>query len=154
MIAAPQSVVIFSRTAARRYALQRPVITGSANEADLAQALRLQMAHAAIDLSGCTSLGGLAALIARAALVVCNDTGVSHVAAAMRTPSVVIACGSDTNRWAPADTALHRVLANYPSCRPCSFKVCPYAHECAEQISVAEVLEAVNAQLRVRAAYG
>ena len=124
------------------------VVTGSANEADIVRALAARMTGEAVDLTGRTSLGALAALIARSALVVCNDTGVSHVAAAMGTPSVVIACGSDTRRWAPADAALHRVLAKYPACRPCGHPVCPYSHECAREISVAEVLDAVRAQFQ------
>ena len=50
-------------------------------------------------------------------------------------------------RWAPADAALHRVLAKHPACRPCGHPVCPYSHECAREISVAEVLDAVRAQI-------
>jgi ADP-heptose:LPS heptosyltransferase len=93
-----------------------------------------------MDLSGRTTLGGLAALIARARLLVCNDTGVSHVAAAMRTPSVVIACGSDPRRWAPLDAVLHRVLYREINCRPCAHRECPIGHPCALGVSVHEVL--------------
>jgi ADP-heptose:LPS heptosyltransferase len=64
----------------------------------------------AVDLAGRTSLGLLAALVARSALVVCNDTGVSHMAAAARTPSVVISPVSDPRRWGPLDRRLHRVV--------------------------------------------
>ena len=55
-------------------------------------------------------LGGLAALAARARLVVANDTGISHIAAAVKAPSVIVATGSDARRWAPLDRQLHRVL--------------------------------------------
>jgi ADP-heptose:LPS heptosyltransferase len=66
---------------------------------------------------------------------------VSHVAAALGTPSVVIACGSDTARWAPLDGERHRVLASYPACRPCMFDTCPYGHECATAIGVDDVID-------------
>ncbi|WP_244828219.1 glycosyltransferase family 9 protein [Caballeronia sp. TF1N1] len=123
-------------------------LTGSAGEAPITSHIARALEGCdAIDLTGKTSLGGLAALVAKAQLVVCNDTGISHIAAAMRTKSVVIASGSDTRRWAPLDHERHRVLADYPSCRPCSFRDCPYGHPCALNISVAQVLDVAHAQL-------
>jgi ADP-heptose:LPS heptosyltransferase len=119
-------------------------VTGGANEASLTAHVA---GTCAIDLAGRTSLGALAALVARARLIVCNDTGLSHVAAAMRTRSVVIASGSDTRRWAPLDQARHRVLADWPACRPCAFRECPYGHECALNVSVQSVIAAAFAQL-------
>ncbi|MDR5763465.1 glycosyltransferase family 9 protein [Caballeronia sp. LZ035] len=125
----------------------RIAVTGSRGEAALTEHVAQNGGPNAIDLAGATSLGGLAALVGRARLIVCNDTGLSHVAAAMRTPSVVIASGSDTHRWAPTDHARHRVLADWPACRPCAFRVCPYEHECATNIGVPAVLDAARAQL-------
>jgi ADP-heptose:LPS heptosyltransferase len=55
-------------------------------------------------------VGGLAALLADAAVTVSNDTGTSHLAAAVSAPSIVIFSGSDPLRWAPLDRALHRPL--------------------------------------------
>ncbi|SAK56712.1 glycosyltransferase family 9 protein [Caballeronia ptereochthonis] len=126
----------------------RVAVTGSASEAPLTVRVTGDAGAHAIDLAGRTSLGALAALVAKARLIVCNDTGLSHVAAAMRTPSVVIASGSDTRRWAPLDHARHRVLADWPACRPCAFRTCPHGHECALNISVQAVLDAAFAQLR------
>jgi ADP-heptose:LPS heptosyltransferase len=122
-------------------------ITGTAAEAPLTGAVLGAMTAPALHLGGATSLGGLAALVAHARLVVCNDTGISHIAAAMATASVVIASGSDTRRWAPLDHARHRVLADYPACRPCMFRDCPYGHPCALNVSVKQVVETARAQL-------
>ncbi|KVM58908.1 ADP-heptose--LPS heptosyltransferase [Burkholderia gladioli] len=121
------------------------VLTGTPGEAALAREFAAAFAGPHVDLVGRTSLGGLAALIAGARLLVCNDTGVSHVAAALGTPSVVVACGSEVARWAPTDTARHRVLADHPACRPCMFEVCPYGHECAMAIEPDAVVEAARA---------
>ncbi|SAK99086.1 glycosyl transferase family protein [Caballeronia fortuita] len=122
-------------------------VTGSAGEASLTARVANDAGADVIDLAGQTSLGSLAALVAKARLIVCNDTGLSHVAAAMRTPSVVVASGSDTHRWAPLDHARHRVLADWPACRPCSFRECPYGHECALNVSVQSVIATAFAQL-------
>jgi ADP-heptose:LPS heptosyltransferase len=122
-------------------------ITGTAAEAPLTCAVLGAMCAPALHLAGSTSLGGLAALVAHARLVVCNDTGISHIAAAVATASVVVACGSDTRRWAPLDHARHRVLADYPPCRPCMFRDCPYGHPCALNVGVEQVAGTAREQL-------
>jgi len=107
------------------------VITGTAGERELTATVKQAMREPALDLAGRTTLGSLAATIGRARLLVCNDTGVSHIAAAMKTPSVVVACGSDPKRWAPLDRELHRVLWHDVPCRPCAHRECPIGHGCA-----------------------
>lgn len=116
------------------------VLTGTAGEAALTARVASAMHAPALDLAGRTTLGGLGALIARARLLVCNDTGVSHIAAAMGTASVVIACGSDPKRWAPLNRELHRVLAADVPCRPCAHRACPIGHPCALQVTAAAVI--------------
>lgn len=86
------------------------VLTGVASERPIAQRVTACMRHAAVNMVGQTDLGTLAALVAKAALVVCNDTGISHVAAAVKTPSVVISTADNPARWAPKNKQLHRVL--------------------------------------------
>lgn len=125
----------------------RVVLTGGAHERDIAQALTARTHEPIIDFCSKTSLGTLAALIAHARLLICNDTGVSHIAAAMGTRSVVVACGSDVARWAPLNAQRHDVLAKHPKCRPCMFHSCPYGHECATEISVAQVMRHVRTML-------
>jgi ADP-heptose:LPS heptosyltransferase len=66
------------------------------------------MHHPALDLAGDTDLGTFAAVIARMDLLVTNDTGASHLAAASGTPSVVLFGPSRPSVWGPLDTARHR----------------------------------------------
>lgn len=129
------------------------VLTGSTDEiplvADLRRALRAAnpvnpLVH---DVAGRTSLGGMAALVAGSRLLVCNDTGVSHIAAGLRHPSVIIASGSDVCRWAPLDAQRHRVLWADAPCRPCAFDRCPHGHRCAWDVTPSAVLAAIDAQL-------
>ena len=84
-------------------------ITGSSGEADLAQYLQRLLPNT-VNLAGKTELGTLAALLRDARLLVCNDTGVSHLAAATRTPSVVLFSETDPARWAPLDTSRHLAI--------------------------------------------
>lgn len=88
----------------------RVVLTGTTAEATVTGAVIAAMKYPVLDLTGQTDLGTLAVLLARARLVLCNDTGVSHLAAALHVPSVVIFTASAPDRWAPLDRARHRVL--------------------------------------------
>lgn len=119
------------------------VLTGGGPEAPLVDRLAAVMRAPAVNLVGRTSLWALGALIAGAERVVCNDTGVSHIAAALQVPSVVISCGADVARWAPLDRTLHTVLWHDMACRPCAHASCPVGHGCAEGVSVAAVLHAL-----------
>lgn len=118
------------------------VLTGSFGEGELVGELAARIGTPVVNLCGQTSLGTLATLIGHARLLLCNDTGASHIAAAMDTPSVVVSCGSDSARWAPLDASLHQVLAFHPPCRPCMHQECPVeGHPCARQIEVPPVVE-------------
>jgi len=122
-------------------------VTGSLGEAALVQALVARIGVEAVDLCGATSLGELAAVLSRCRLLVCNDTGISHVATAVDAPSVVIASGSDVKRWAPLDAHLHPVLHAPAECRPCAFDQCPVGHLCALGVEPEQVLEQARRQL-------
>ncbi len=115
----PGANAVYRRWPAERYAAVADslaaqgltiVLTGTAGEAAVTNAVARAMQGPAIDLAGRTSLGALGVLIAGAALLVSNDTGVSHLAAALRTRSVIIAPESQVMRWAPLDWARHHVI--------------------------------------------
>lgn len=123
-------------------------LTGARDEAALTAEVAARMQRPALDLAGRTSLGALAALVARCRLVVANDTGISHVAAALGTRSVIVSSGGDAARWAPLDRGRHHVLHAAAPCRPCAHEACPYPeHPCARDVAVAQVLDAARALL-------
>lgn len=117
------------------------VLTGMAEEAGIGEAVKAHMNSPVADLMGRTTLGTLAAVARNARLVISNDTGMSHVAAALETPSVVICCGADASRWRPLNAALHPVLWSDVPCRPCQHVHCPTQHECADGVSVAQAID-------------
>lgn len=123
------------------------VLTGTADEAAIGAAVKSYMHSPVIDLMGRTSLGTLAALVSNARLVISNDTGMSHVAAALETASIVVCCGADAKRWQPLNAELHPALWADVPCRPCSHRECPTQHECASGVSSRQVITAAMALL-------
>jgi len=123
----------------------RVVLTGAASERVLVGQVAEAMRHPSIDLSGRTTLWTLGSLVEAAERVVCNDTGISHIASALGTPSVVISSGADVARWAPLDRVRHPVLWAAMPCRPCAHAVCPVEYGCAERVAAADVIDVLDA---------
>jgi ADP-heptose:LPS heptosyltransferase len=93
------------------------VMTGAVGERPLVHEVMGRMASQGceiVDLSGRTSIGVLGALYQDARVVLTNDTGASHVAAAVRAPSVVVFGSAEPDRWAPLDAVRHRRVAGTP----------------------------------------
>ncbi len=103
-------------TALARHGLHL-VLTGSGEEAALTAAVARAVRAPVFDFAGRTDLGSLAALLSRARLLVCNDTGVSHLADALDVPSIVLSTGDNPERWGPADRQLHRVFTKTEAIR-------------------------------------
>ncbi|MGE0135714.1 MAG: glycosyltransferase family 9 protein [Dehalococcoidia bacterium] len=136
-----------------------PVLTGTTAEGETVAAVSRGMRGAHLDACGRLTLGALGVLLTRARLVVTNDTGVSHLAAAVRAPSVVVFSASDRRRWAPLDSSLHRAVgAGVADIEPCAS--CPGesgrclgdgcglgARRAASYAEASEVVAAVEAAL-------
>jgi ADP-heptose:LPS heptosyltransferase len=86
------------------------VLTGSAAERELAAQVASHMQAPAVNAAAPISIGAMAALMRDARLLVCNDTGVSHIAAGLGLNSVVIFSKADIARWAPLDRHKHRCI--------------------------------------------
>ncbi|WP_040924293.1 glycosyltransferase family 9 protein, partial [Saccharomonospora iraqiensis] len=85
------------------------VVTAGPGERDLAAAVAAG-AGLGPDAVVTTDLAGTAALVADAALVICGDTGIGHLATAFGTPSVLLFGPTPPDRWGPPPRARHRVL--------------------------------------------
>ncbi len=113
------------------------------NDAELQAAIKIQrktQGQAVIWSRG--SLPELAALLARADLVVGGDTGPVHIAAAVGTPTVSIYRATDALRNGPEGASHIRLQAPMP-CTKCLRKKCEYDAQCSTSIRVADVLDAI-----------
>lgn len=124
------------------------VVTGGPGEERIAADVIAQMRHRALNLAGDTTLGGLAAIIARLDLFIGNDTGPAHLAVAVDTPSVTIFGPADPNRWAPLDRQRHPIVRRPVACSPCGYVDCPIDHRCLRGIDPETVLETADILLR------
>ena len=86
------------------------ILIGSQSAVEVNAQVRRACRAPLLDLTGKTTLGGLAALLELVDLLVTNDSGPSHVAWARGVPSVILFGPSDPRRWAPLDSRLHRVV--------------------------------------------
>ncbi len=117
------------------------LITGSADEKELADAISSAMKNRSINLSGRTSLRMLAALMDQANLFATNDSGPMHMANALRTPVVAVFGPTDPSATGPYQEPAAVIKKDVP-CWPCSYRDCPFDHRCMMKISVEEVYEA------------
>ena len=120
--------------------------TGTSGERALAQAVIAgapPKARAALhDLSGALTLGELAALVERAAVLISNNSGPVHIASALGTP-VVDLYALTNPQHGPWQTS-NRVLFRDVDCRWCYRSVCPQAHHaCLLGVTPDEVVRAV-----------
>ena len=86
------------------------VLTGDESEVDLVSRIRrASTLPLTTELAGRTDMSGLIGLVSEAALVICGDTGVGHLATALKTPSVLLFGPTDPTTWGPR-TGPHYVL--------------------------------------------
>ena len=86
------------------------VITGTQDEMPIVEEVMKYMEHPAINAAGRTTLGAIGALLQNAFALISNCTGVSHIAAALKVPSVVISLDGEPERWGPLNKELHRTI--------------------------------------------
>ncbi len=122
----------------------RVVLVGSADERPLADAIAAQMQAPARVLAGQTTLSGLAGVLAHLRLLLTNDSGPMHLAAALGVPVVAVFGPTDWRETAPFG-ARQRVLRAETECAPCKLRECPIDQRCMTRVGVDEVGAAVEA---------
>jgi lipopolysaccharide heptosyltransferase II len=125
------------------------VFTGSRGEAPLVAQIAALARHTHHSAAGELSLMQVAALYARASLVIGCDSGPMHIAAAVNVPTVTLFGPANPAEFAPwGDKRRHIVLASPITCRPCRVLDWgdddPALHPCLRDIGIGEMLEAAR----------
>lgn len=111
------------------------IVVGGPGESDRVQAVVGAMSSRPVVLDACLDLGALKALLCTADLLVANDAGARHVAAAFSVPSVIFFGPTSVEKTADHLDAIE-VLETEHGCRPCYERVCPIDHRCLLEIEV------------------
>ncbi len=140
----PERFAEVSDTLAEKYDLI-PVLLGNTDEKPVSRAVREKMKYAAIDFTGKLDLLETGAVLKIASLLICNDSGMMHMAGALSTPIVAI-FGPTTRElgFYPYRTRFE-VADSDISCRPCHHigsNQCPMGHhQCMTDIDAVDVIE-------------
>jgi len=119
----------------------RILLIGSLKERPILDEVGARMRHPAINLGGRTDLGTLVGLLARTQMLLTNDTGAMHVAAAVGTP--VLAIFGPTDAQATGPLGPHSQIVREPvPCSPCLLRECPIDHRCMTHVTADQVLQA------------
>jgi ADP-heptose:LPS heptosyltransferase len=143
------SFAAVAREVSRRHGNSLWLAFGGAGDWALCDEVARLAGGGVLNLAGKTSLRQLMALLKLCRVVLTNDTGPMHVAAALGTP-VVVPFGSTspelTGPGLPGDPR-HQLLRSAVPCSPCFRRVCPIDFRCMTSISPERVVAAVQAVL-------
>jgi len=116
------------------------LLTGSPDELDVSMEVAAKMQESAILLTGKTSLAEAMAILSVCDLLVSNDTGPAHIAAALGTKTLAIFGPTNplTTKPFPANA---EIIYKKVECSPCLLRECPIDHRCMTRISAEEVFE-------------
>ncbi|MCP4229998.1 MAG: lipopolysaccharide heptosyltransferase II [bacterium] len=127
----------------------RVALVGGSGDVETAEEVAGKLPDSVANLAGRTTVRQLAALVAEAGVLVCNDSAPVHIASAFDTPTVAI-FGATTPGMGFAPLGERSLAVGIPglTCRPCGdhgSESCPEGHfACMKQLSSETVLEAVD----------
>ena len=118
-------------------------IIGSESERPIAEQIRDRLKRQSAVLSGQTSLETLIGVLAESSLMITNDSGPMHIAAALGIPTVAIFGSTDERVTGPCGRHT-RIVKQPVECSPCLLRECPIDHRCMTRVTVDEVCKAAR----------
>jgi heptosyltransferase-2 len=123
------------------------LLSAAPKERPIVEAVKRYMRHAPVDLSNKgTTLGSLKEVVRRCDLMVTNDTGPRHIAAAFDVP-VVTVFGPTHPQWTEIYYPRERQVSVKVYCGPCQKKTCPLDHRCMTRVTPGMVYDAAMSLL-------
>ncbi len=119
----------------------RILLFGQRQEKGLSDFIAGRIGENCLNLAGKTTLAQLAALLERCNLLLTNDTGPMHIAAALGVPVIAVFGPTDPRTTAPAGEK-HIIVRKPVACSPCLKRRCPTDHQCMKEIGVEDVFNA------------
>lgn len=127
------------------------VCLGGPKDRGLGTEIKTLSALPVLNLAGETTLDEAMAIVALAGAVVCNDSGLMHVSAALNRPLVAV-FGSSDPRHTPPLSPLAKVQWLNLECSPCFARTCPLGHtNCLNDIEPARVLRSLAERIQIDA---
>lgn len=126
---------------------------GSPKDREVSEKINQLTENRCVDLTGKTQLSEAIDLLSLVNMVVTNDSGLMHVAAALDRPLVAV-YGSTSSQFTPPLTSKAKILATDINCRPCFQRECPLKHHlCMVELSPERVLAAMDELLQEHTCY-
>ncbi len=136
----PERFAAVADLVARR-AGAKVAIVGGVAERPLGEAIAEQLRAPSRVLCGETTLGDLVGVLSSLRLLLTNDSGPMHLAAALGTPLVAVFGSTDWTETAPVSPRA-RVVREDVECAPCLLRECPIDHRCMTRVGVDRVASA------------
>jgi ADP-heptose:LPS heptosyltransferase len=120
------------------------VVLGGASDAPMCERIANAIGRNAASLAGKTTVRESCAMLERCAMLICNDSGVQHLASAVSTPCVSLFTRREfPGMWWPHGHQ-HQVLMKNVECHTCFLDACPFDNKCIKAIGVDEVIAAAE----------
>ena len=117
------------------------VLSGGPGEMEIGADIVKAMQSPHQNLIGKTSVRQMMAVLAASSLMITNDSGPMHVAAAFGVPMVAIFGPTDHTTTSPWGTR-SQIVRHPVECSPCMLRQCPIDHRCMERVTVEDVMSA------------
>lgn len=122
------------------------VILGAKGEESLGASIAALLDTRSVILSGATTIRELMAVVKQCRVLLTNDTGPMHIAAACGVPVVAVFGPTDWRTTAPYGQE-RSIVRTAVDCAPCLLRECPIDHRCMTQVSIEQVYDAAWRQL-------
>ena len=124
------------------------VVLGGPADASVCKEVAEGIDGGVINLAGRTSLKESCEVLRRCRILICNDSGVQHLASAVGTSCISIFSAHDMpGKWSPWGEE-NVVLRKQIDCHTCYLRTCPRDNECIKMIGIEEVIAALDAKLQ------